>query len=91
MLWHLASHYPNPVPPSIHAITIPSLIAAWPYLIRARQCIVMLFLTQEKSHLLNAIKYSTSLFPICLSAYQKTVSTDQQAQELEFYLVMLLM
>lgn len=90
MLWHLASHYPNPVPPSIHAITIPSLFAAWPYLIRARQCIVMLFLTQEKSHMLNAIKYSTSLFPICLSAYQKTVSTDQQAQELEFYLVMLL-
>jgi len=42
MLWHLMSHFPNPIEPSLHAILIPSFFAALPYLIRARQCLVML-------------------------------------------------
>jgi len=41
-------------------------------------------------HTLNAIKYFTSFFPICLSAYQKTISSDS-VKELEYYLVWLLM
>lgn len=41
MLWHLASHYPNPVPKSVHSILIPSCCAAIPYIIRARQCLIM--------------------------------------------------
>mmetsp|Transcript_2942 Transcript_2942/g.6034 ORF Transcript_2942/g.6034 Transcript_2942/m.6034 type:complete len:216 (+) Transcript_2942:16-663(+) len=31
-------------------------------------------------HLLNALKYSSSLFPLCVSAYQKTVDTEKAAQ-----------
>jgi hypothetical protein len=41
MLWHMASHYPYPVPASAHSIVIPSVCAALPYIIRARQCMVM--------------------------------------------------
>lgn len=41
MLLHMASHYPEPVPPSMHNILIPSACAAIPYVIRARQCLVM--------------------------------------------------
>lgn len=95
MLWHLLSHFPNSIEPSIYSILIPSAFAALPYIIRARQCLVMLNVGKLKNdpkryhHTLNAIKYSTSLFPICLSAYQKTVS-DERAEELEFILVGLL-
>ena len=42
MLGHMAAHYPDPVPPSAHNIIIPSVCAAIPYLVRARQCLVML-------------------------------------------------
>lgn len=86
MLWHLASHYPQEVPNSVHSIVIPSTFAALPYLIRARQCIVMFNVGKVKNdpkryqHALNAIKYSTSLFPICVSAYQKTIP-DEDAVE----------
>ena len=41
MLWHLALHYPNPVPIDLEYIVIPSIAASIPYLIRARQCLVM--------------------------------------------------
>lgn len=41
MLFHLASHYPEPVPKSTHSILIPSFCAAIPYIIRARQCLIM--------------------------------------------------
>ena len=41
MLWHLAWHYPDPVPNDMHSILIPSFVASLPYLIRARQCLVM--------------------------------------------------
>ena len=41
MLFHMASHYPDPVPPSAHNILIPSACAAIPYIIRARQCLIM--------------------------------------------------
>jgi len=78
MLIHLASHYPNPVPKSLDSILIPSFFAAIPYLIRARQCLIMHTVgrykgdTKRYQHLLNALKYCTSIFPICLSAYQQT-------------------
>lgn len=84
MLWHLASHYPNPVPAGVQSIVLPSLCAAWPYLVRARQCLVMHTVGLAKNdpkryqHILNAIKYSTSLFPIIVSAFQKTL-VDQPA------------
>jgi len=95
MIWHLASHYPHEVTPSVHSILIPSVFGALPYIIRARQCIVMFYVGKAKhdpkryQHTLNAIKYSTSLFPICLSAYQKTISEDS-ADEIENYLIALL-
>lgn len=95
MLWHLAYHYPHAVPASAHTILIPSAFAALPYIIRARQCIIMHTVGRIKNdpkrylHLVNAVKYSTSLWPICLSAYQKTVG-GQQAQQLETLLILLL-
>jgi hypothetical protein len=41
MLLHMASHYPLPVPQSAHNILIPSAFAAVPFIIRARQCLIM--------------------------------------------------
>jgi hypothetical protein len=96
MLGHMATHYPEPVPPSAHNIVIPSMCAAVPYLIRARQCWVMLNIGRMKSdpkkyeHLANAIKYSTSIWPLILSAYQKTIS-EERAQSLEGLLIFLLL
>mmetsp|Transcript_17698 Transcript_17698/g.20273 ORF Transcript_17698/g.20273 Transcript_17698/m.20273 type:complete len:667 (-) Transcript_17698:208-2208(-) len=78
MLSHQAVHYPNPVPPAIHNIVIPSLCAAIPYLIRARQCLIMYTVgrvgrdPKKYQHLMNAFKYSTSMYPLILSAYLKT-------------------
>jgi len=95
MLWHLASHYPNPVPKSVHSILIPSCCAAVPYLIRARQCLIMYSVGRIKHdpkrylHVLNAIKYSTSIFPLCLSAYQQTIS-PAIAAKWEGFLIFLL-
>jgi hypothetical protein len=95
MLFHMASHYPHPVPKEIESIIIPSLCAAIPFLIRARQCMIMYTVGRLKhdpkryQHLLNALKYCTSIFPICLSAYQKTLS-EEHAQGLEYYLIILL-
>ncbi|EEC48547.1 predicted protein [Phaeodactylum tricornutum CCAP 1055/1] len=92
MLMHMASHYPYPVPKDIHHIVIPSVFAAIPFLIRARQCLVMYTVgrlrndAHRAAHLWNALKYSTSVFPLCLSAYQKTVSA-KRALELEPYLI----
>jgi len=40
-------------------------------------------------HIQNAIKYSTSLWPLFLSAYQKTID-DEKAQSLEPLLILLL-
>jgi len=95
MLVHMALHYPDPVPPNLHNILIPSFCAAIPYLIRARQCLVMFFIGKQKAdpkrvqHTANAIKYSTSIWPLCLSAYQRTVD-PKQAEGLEGYLILLL-
>jgi hypothetical protein len=95
MLLHMAVHYPNPVPPSAHNILIPSAFAAVPFLIRARQCFIMWTVCRIRndrskySHLWNALKYSTSIFPLCLSAYQKTIR-PKAAQDLEVYLILLL-
>lgn len=95
MLLHMASYYPKPVPASAWNILIPSAFAALPFLIRARQCLVMWTVTKLKNdpsryqHLWNALKYSTSIFPLCLSAYQKTVMKER-AHELEAYLIFLL-
>jgi hypothetical protein len=41
------------------------------------------------AHFANAIKYSTSIFPLCLSAYSKTQGVERE-KELEVYLVILL-
>lgn len=95
MLWHLAWHYPDPVPMTLHSIAIPSIAASLPYLIRARQCIVMHTIGSMKSdakryqHMLNAIKYSTSLWPLIVSAYQKTVPDEEQKATLETVLIVL--
>lgn len=96
MLIHLAWHYPRPVPHSTQSIVIPSAVAAIPYIIRARQCIIMHTIggikndPNKKDHALNALKYCSSLFPICLSAYQKTLPSKEEADSLEFYLVVLM-
>jgi len=95
MLFHMASHYPNPVPAAAHNIVIPSAFAAVPYLIRARQCLIMYTvgrLKQEKnrfSHLWNALKYSSSIFPLCLSAYQQTIP-KRAAKDLDTLLIVLM-
>lgn len=96
MLGHMAAHYPDPVPPSTHNIIIPSACAAVPYLIRARQCLIMLTIGRRKNdpkryqHLANAIKYSTSIWPLLLSAYKATLSKER-AESLEGLLIFLLM
>ena len=41
-------------------------------------------------NIFNAVKYSTSLFPICLSAYQKTLSAEE-AHDFDALFVVLLM
>ena len=96
MLLHMAMYYPKPVPISTYHILIPSTFAAVPFIIRARQCIVMWYVTSMKNdhankyqHLWNALKYCTSIFPLCLSAYQKTIMKDR-AKDLEPLLIMLL-
>lgn len=95
MLWHMASHYPEAVPPAVHNILIPSIFAGIPYIIRARQCLIMYSVGVSKNcpkrfeHILNAIKYSTSIFPICLSAYQKVIDPEV-AERLEKYLIIML-
>jgi len=77
-------------------ILIPSCLAAIPYLIRTRQCVLMYTLCRLKSdrkrfsHLWNALKYATSIFPLCLSAYSKTLGSPKREKELEVYLVILL-
>lgn len=125
MLWHLAWHYPNPVPTGWHSIVIPSVAASLPYLIRARQCLIMytigfmkvsttsqhsrrmlafvflLFILllhlsfrqndpKKYQHMLNAVKYSTSLWPLCVSAYEKTVESPEEKATLEKILIALL-
>jgi hypothetical protein len=95
MLLHSAAYYPNPIPISAWNILIPSAFAAVPFFIRARQCLVMWSVTSLKNdpgryqHLWNALKYCTSIFPLCLSAYQKTVMRER-ASDLEVYLIFLL-
>lgn len=95
MLLHMASHYPHPVPKEAANILIPSACAAVPFLIRARQCLIMYNVCRLKKdahlydHLWNALKYATSIFPLVLSAYQKTV-TEELASQLDRYLIGLL-
>lgn len=95
MLLNMAAYYPNPVPMSAWNILIPSAAAAVPFFIRARQCWVMWTVTSLKNdpgryqHLWNALKYCTSIFPLCLSAYQKTVM-KHRAADLEILLILLL-
>lgn len=95
LLWLCASYYPYPVPATTHSIIIPSICAAFPYLIRARQCLVMYNIGKIKGdskhyqHMLNAIKYSTSLFPICVSAYQK-IDVGKKEQMESFLIVLLI-
>ncbi len=95
MLLHIASHYPKPVPQSAYNIITPSLCAAIPFLIRARQCILMWSIGRLKKdpnrhhHVANAIKYSTSIWPLLLSAYQTTMEDKVAAKALDVYLILL--
>lgn len=95
MLIHMAAYYPRPVSSSAWNILIPSAAAAVPYVIRARQCLVMWSVASSKNdpgryqHLWNALKYCTSIFPLCLSAYQKT-APKERAPDFEIYLIILL-
>jgi len=99
MLLVMASHYPYPVPATTQNIVIPSLCAAIPFCIRARQCLIMYqhgavrHDPKRFSHLWNALKYSTSIFPLIVSVIQKTVLENnhpKQAKALEKYLILLL-
>lgn len=95
ILLHMASYYPKPVAKTAWNILVPIAFAAVPYVIRARQCLVMWSVTNLKNdagkyqHLWNALKYSTSIFPLLLSAYQKTVMVER-AEDLEGVLIVLL-
>lgn len=95
MLWEHSIYFPNPVPQSTRSILVPSACAAVPFFIRARQCQIMYTVGRIKndpkrySHLWNALKYSTSIFPLCLSAYQKTLS-PADAKQLDICLIILL-
>ena len=79
----------------LDTIAIPSIAASLPYLIRARQCIVMHSIGRIKNdpnryqHMLNAIKYSTSLWPLIVSAYQKVVVTEEEKARMETLLIIL--
>ena len=59
----------------------------------AMKCVLTNLLLQADpkryQHILNAIKYSTSIFPLCLSAYQQTID-HEQAQKREPVLIWLL-
>jgi len=96
MLAHQAIHYPLPVPAATHNIVVPSLCAALPYLIRARQCLIMHTVgtiqrdPKRYQHLMNAFKYSTSMYPLILSAYLKTFPPNDSLVALERTLVVLL-
>ena len=97
MLLHMASHYPHPVPQDAHNIIVPLCFAALPFLIRARQCLLMWSIGRLQNdpkryqHVANAIKYSTSIWPLLLSAYQKTMGDAKAAQALDGYLILLQM
>lgn len=96
MLAKQAGYYPNPVPVAALNIVLPSLCAALPYLIRARQCLIMYTVGRLKrdpmrhQHLMNAFKYSTSMYPLILSAYLKTFSAQDDTKSLEVLLTFLL-
>lgn len=45
---------------------------------------------KKYQHMLNAIKYSTSLWPLCVSAYEKTVDSAEEKAALEKILIALL-
>lgn len=87
---HLAQYYPEPVPPSVQHIILPSLAAAAPYLIRSRQCFAMWTVTGDSKHVLNGIKYASSILPLILSACQKALSSDRLQGQLETVLVVVL-
>jgi len=96
MLAHQAVHYPYPVPSATHNIVVPSLCAALPYLIRARQCLIMHRVgklqrdPKRYQHMMNAFKYSTSMYPLILSAYLKTFPAEADTSSMERILVVLL-
>jgi len=94
-LLHQMAYYPNPVGKTVYNIIVPSSFAAIPFLIRARQCLLMLQIGKLKKdpkryhHLANAIKYSTSIWPLILSAYQKTMLDEVAAKKLDPLLFLL--
>jgi EXS family len=95
MLLHMMTYYPQPVPQTPYNIIIPSFFAAIPFVIRARQCLLMLYIGKLKNdpkryhHFANAIKYSTSIWPLLVSAYQKTMKDQEAATKLDPLLYLL--
>jgi hypothetical protein len=90
MLFHLASHFPEPVPASTHAIMIPSFCAAIPYIIRARQCLIMhtvgrikvsFFFICRGSRSMNAY-FSNSTVVLSVSGRPKQISTHSQRNQI---------
>lgn len=96
----LAYHYPSSPPRVLISIFVPSLLASFPYLIRARQCIVNFLVlrnvpshkTKDSTylHIVNAFKYLSSLVPIVLSAIQQ-LSPVETRKDLDKYLVFFLL
>lgn len=58
MLFHMAAHYPDPVPKELDTILIPSFCAAIPYIIRARQCLIMHTVGRIKVRVLSLLCFS---------------------------------
>jgi hypothetical protein len=74
MLLHMASHFPEPVPPAVHNIIIPSACAAVPYFIRARQCMIMHTVGRLKV-CRNIVWYHTMMM-MCIILYQSKGSSS---------------
>jgi hypothetical protein len=79
-LFHLAAHYPEPVPKSTHSILIPSLFAAVPYLIRARQCLIMLTVGRIKVR-----HYSMGMSIYFTNASHKSIDSERSKAVSTFF------
>lgn len=67
LLWTMLYHYPNAIPESLSSILLPSLLSSWPYLVRARQCIISYAAGTLKVCLISfSIHFSMILFNILI-------------------------
>ncbi|GMH87333.1 hypothetical protein TrVE_jg12447 [Triparma verrucosa] len=75
LLFSLVCSYPHNLPTSSTVLLIPSLFASMPFLIRIRQCMGSYFNNEKNDgfefmHILNSLKYASSILPIVISAFQ---------------------